>query len=132
MASYNGLVATTIVAGNTAFASGTSTFGVTYAFPAKFFSHGQFATQITGISGTVGVQIIGAVGGATFAIAGRTNVSATGNFPIPMITYVGSSGTFQNVGIPRPSAVVWQGAGLGGTTNQIGITASVFFAGEYN
>lgn len=132
MASYNGLVASTIIAGNTAFAAGTSTFGVTYTVPSKFFSHGQFAAQVTGISGTLGVQILGAVGGATFVIAGRTNVSAVGNFPIPLITYVGTSGTFQNTGIPRPSLVIWQGAGLGGTTNQIGLTASVFLAGEYN
>lgn len=132
MASYNGLVATTVIAGNTAFASGTSTFTIVSSVPAKFFPFGQFATQVTGISGTLGVQILGAVGGATFVIAGRTNVSATGNFPIPLVTYVGTSGAVQNSGIPRPSLVIWQGAGLGGTTNQIGLTASVFFAGEYN
>lgn len=136
MASYNGLIATTALNGSTVSQTmgntGQQTAVIVRAVPAKFFSFGQFAVNVAGISGTVGVQVIGAVGGATYAIAGRTNISASGSFPVPLIAYVGTSGAVQNFGVPRPSLVVWQGAGVGGATNFIGFTASVFFAGEYN
>lgn len=133
MACYNGLVATTNIAGTTGFVGGTSLFTVVAAVPAKFFQAGQFAVNVTGISGNFGVQIFGGVGGATFLIAGRTNISATGGFPVPLVAYVGTSGAVQNFGIPRPTSIAWQGSGLTvGTTNQMGLTASVFLAADYN
>lgn len=128
MASYNGLVAgvtsITLLGGTSQHVA-----PVVAAVPAKFFSSGQFAINVAGISGTIGVQVIGAVGGATFAIAGRTTISASGSFPVPLIKYVGTSGTNEIFGIPRPSAVVFQPTGQTATW---GFTASVFFAGEYN
>ena len=136
MASYNGLVASLTLNGSTVSQTmgntGQQTAAIVASVPAKFFPFGQFAINVAGISGTVGVQVIGAVGGATYAIAGRTNISASGGFPVPLIAYVGTSGAPQNYGIPRPSLVVIQGAGVGGTTNFIGYTASVFLAAEYN
>ena len=136
MASYNGLVSTLTLNGSTVSQTmgntGQLVGAIVASVPSKFFPHGQFAINVAGISGTVGVQILGGVGGATYVIAGRTNISAAGGFPIPLITYVGTSGTFQNIGIPRPYSVVIQGAGVGGTTNFIGFTTSVFLAAEYN
>ena len=135
MANYNGLVAQIALNGSTASQVMGSTavtyVGVTYSVPAKFFSSGQFGLQVIGISGTIGIQIVGAVGGATFVIAGRTSINAAGGFPVPMIAYVGSSGTIPlpSPGIPRPAYVAFQAAGL---TAAIGVTASVFLAAEYN
>jgi hypothetical protein len=132
MANYNGLVASSSLNGSTV--SQTLATGAQQnvppvaAVPNKFFSDGQFAIAVSGISGLIGVQVIGAVGGATYVIAGRTNISAAGGFPIPMVTYIGTSGTPINVGIPRPAYVSFQA----GVTGAIGVTASVFFAGEYN
>ena len=136
MANYNGLVASITLNGSTVSQTmgntGTQIAPPVAAVPAKFFSIGQFAINIAGISGQIGVQVIGAIGGATFAIAGRSNISASGGFPIPLIRYVGTSGTMETIGIPRPSMVVIQGAGVGGSTNFIGFTASVYLAAEYN
>lgn len=128
MANYNGLVAgvTSIV-----LLGGTSQHvaPVVASVPNKFFHSGQFAINVAGISGTIGVQVIGAVGGATYVIAGRTSISASGGFPVPLIKYVGTSGTNEIFGIPRPSAVLFQTTGLTATW---GFTASVFLAAEYN
>ena len=136
MANYNGLVASITLNGSTVSQTmgntGQQTGAIVSTVPNKFFTDGQFAISVRGISGTIGVQVIGAVGGATYAIAGRTNISASGGFPVPLIVYVGTSGTPTNFGIPRPALVVIQGAGVGGTTNFIGFTASVFLAAEYN
>ena len=132
MASYNGLVASSSLNGSTDSqvmqGSSQQNVGCNAAVPSKFFSNGQFAIQVQGISGTVGVQIVGAVGGATFVIAGRTNISGVGGFPVPLVKYVGTSGTFEGFGFPRPSFVSFQG----GSTGTIGLTASVFLAAEYN
>jgi hypothetical protein len=135
MGSYNGLVAQIALNGSTVSqvmgSTGVTYIGVTYSVPAKFFIAGQFGLQVTGISGTIGVQIVGAVGGATYVIAGRTNISATGGYPVPLVVYVGTSGAVTNVdaGIPRPAYVAFGAAGL---TATIGVTASVFLCAEYN
>lgn len=124
MANWNGLVAsltqTRII--------GTSFVTVNTEMPNKFFKHGQFAIRATeGVSGTLFVNVIGAVGGATFVIAGRSNITAVGSFPMPQFLY-GQSGTPTGIGYPRPIGVNFTGTG---TTWGVGITASVFFAGDY-
>jgi hypothetical protein len=133
MANYNGLVAALTLNGSTVSQTlgGASISNVvtSASVPSKFFSHGQFAISVAGISGNIGVQIIGAVGGATYVIAGRTNISASGGFPIPCISYTGTSGTFTNIGIPRPAFVSFQGNTAG---TVVGFTASVFLCAEYN
>jgi hypothetical protein len=133
MATWNGLVCGKTLDGSTLSQLQGST-QVSYvsagaAVPAKFFSHGQFGIQLlNGVSGVFGVQIVGSVGGATYVIAGRTNISAVGGFPVPLIAYVGTSGAPVNYGIPRPAYVAFGGVG---NTTTIGFTANVFFAGRY-
>lgn len=131
MANYNGLICSLVRDGSTVsqtIAGASTVFvGCTNAVPGKFFNFGQFALVCTqGVSGTFSVKIFGGVGGATYLIAQRDGVNAVGSFPIPLINYVGISGTVQNQGIPRPYLVGFS------ATNVIGVTAAVYFAGEYN
>jgi hypothetical protein len=123
MANWNGLVASLAKASLT----GVSSVGVNQAFPSKFFENGQFAALLTGVSGVIAINVIGSVGGATFTVAGRTNISAAGSFPIPLLIY-GFSGNPVNQGIPRPYSVDFASASALGNS----FTASVFFAGAYN
>lgn len=128
MANWNGLVASLTKDGSTVSAtlSGISFSRVNGEMPNKFFPHGQFAVVATqGVSGVFAVNVIGAVGGATFAIAGRTNISAVGSFPVPLTVY-GNSGSQTDTGIPRPYGVQFESA-----KGVVGFTASVYFAGEY-
>lgn len=132
MANYNGLICSLTLNGSTLTQTlGTTEVrfvGCTNAVPGKFFSFGQFALTCTqGVSGTISVKIFGGVGGATYLIAQRDAVTAVGSFPIPLINYVGISGTVQNQGIPRPYTV-----GFSATGNIAGFTANVYFAGDYN
>lgn len=131
MANYNGAVASLTLNGSTVSQTlGTTAIqyvGVTYAFPSKYFSTGQYGLVCTqGVSGTISVKIFGGVGGATYVIAQRDSVTAAGSFPIPLLLY-GNSGNPVNMGVPRPSWV-----GFSATGNIAAFTASVFFAGEYN
>lgn len=127
MASYNGLLASQTTTGDTQ----TLTAGPVTSVPAKFFSSGHFAITCTeGVSGSFGVQILGAIGGATYAIAGRTAISGVGSFPIPLISYVGSSGSVALIGFPRPFAVELTGVSIAGT-RAVGYTASIYVCGEY-
>ena len=77
---------------------GTTTVGLTASLtarmpipatvPAKWFTSGGFAVNVTttGLSGTFGVQVIGSIAGISFPIAGRTAIGA-GSFQITMIIY---------------------------------------------
>jgi hypothetical protein len=132
MANYNGLVASLTLNGSTV----SQTLGTTAvskavivaAVPNKYFSSGQFAVQATqGVSGGFAVVIVGAVGGATYIIAGRTNITAAGGWPVPPVLYVGTSGSIPHLGFPRPSYVSFEGTGT-----IAGFTAGVFLAGEYD
>lgn len=124
MANWNGLVASLAKASLT----GVSFVVTNTEFPSKYFENGQFAVKVgAGHSGTIGINVIGSVGGATFAIAGRTNITAAGSFPVPLYLY-GVSGNPVNQGIPRPAGVQFESAAaLGNSFN-----CSVFFAGAYN
>ena len=131
MANYNGLVSSLTRNGSTASqvlgATAVAYSVVSSSVPHKFFPFGQFAVQTTqGVSGAFFVTVVGAVGGATYPIAGRTAISAVGGFPVPLVAYVGSSGAVQNYGIPRPSYVQWGSAGA-----IVGFTATLFLAAEY-
>lgn len=123
MGTYNGLLATitqpSII--------GVSFFAPVASVPQKFFEHVEFGVAVTGISGKIAVDIIGAVGGATYIVAGRTNISAAGSYPIPLIVY-GQSGNDPSVGSPRPYGVNVTSIG---TTWSVGCTASVYMAGKY-
>ena len=132
MGSYNGLVASKTLDGSTV----SQTLGVTAfayvtaanAVPMKFFPFGQFAVQTkNGVSGTIGVYVVGSVGGATYIIAGRSNITAVGGFPVPLYNYVGLSGSVTNSGIPRPAYVQFANHGAA----VAGFTASVSLAAEY-
>lgn len=128
MANYNGLVASLTKDGSTVSQTltGISSVTVVAAVPNKFFKHGQFGIVCTqGVSGNFSVNIIGAVGGATYIIAGRTSISAVGSYPVPLILY-GNSGTPTNIGIPRPYQVQFQS-----NAAPAGFTASVYLAGDY-
>ena len=101
--------------------------GISASVPNKFFSRGQFAIQTTqGVSGAFFVNIVGAVGGATYIIAGRTAISTVGGFPIPQLLYVGVSGSVTQVGLPRPAYAQFGSAGA-----IVGFTATVFLAADY-
>lgn len=128
MANYNGLLTSQTTTGNTQ----TLTATPVDAVPGKFFSSGYFAiTCVDGVSGVFGVQIIGAIGAATYPIAGRTNISAAGSFPIPLIDYVGVSGSIStNRGFPRPFSVEFVGVSIA-ATRAVGYTATVYVCGEY-
>ena len=134
MATYNGLLASMTLNGSTASQvlanQGVSFAKIADAVPMKYFSFGQFAIRVSGVSGTIGVEVVGAVGGATYVIAGRTNITASGGFPIPLVAYVGTSGTvpLASPGIPRPAYVAF----ANGNTAVAGITASVYLAADYN
>ena len=127
MPSYNGLLTSQTTTGDT----GTLTAEPVASVPAKFFSAGHFAVTCTeGVSGSFGVQILGAVGGATYAIAGRTAIDGVGSFPIPLISYVGGSGSVALLGFPRPYAVEITGVSIA-ATRAVGYTASFYVCGEY-
>lgn len=133
MANYNGLVSSKTLDGSTVSQTlGTTAFTYTQiadAFPMKFFSAGQFAVQTkAGQSGTIGVYVVGAIGGATFLIAGRSGIATVGGWPMGIYNYTGLSGSVAITGIPRPAYVQWANHGAAFA----GFTASVFFAGEYN
>jgi len=128
MANYNGLLASQTTTGDTQ----TLTATPVDAVPGKFFSSGYFAITCTeGVSGAFGVEVIGAIAGATYAIAGRTNIDAVGSFPIPLIDYVGASGSISTmIGFPRPFAVEFVGVSIA-ATRAVGYTATVYVCGEY-
>jgi len=129
MASYNGLIAKLTKGGNqgvTTLLNGVSSMTVDSGVinMPKYFSNGIFAVKtLSGVSGTFGVDIIGAVGDAQIVIAGRTAISAVGSFVVP--SALGGT-TWSGVGFPRPTSVNFSGS------NVAGFTASVWFAGEYN
>ena len=131
MASYNGLVASMIKGSSTggefAVLDGISASNTVDNFPKRFFSHGQFAMTLHGMSGTISVDVVSSIGGASFVITGTTGYATDGNFVLPVQTFVGTSGVaVGNQGVPFPSYVSF-GSGEDGS----GLTASVFFAGEY-
>lgn len=127
---WNGLIASLTKDGSTTsqILTGVSTASVGVEVPNKFFKRGQFAVTLTqGVSGIIGINVVGSVGGATYNIAGRTNISAVGSYPLPYYSYVGTSGTpYINPGIPRPAYVSFESAKA-----VCGFTASVYFAGSY-
>lgn len=127
MASYNGLLTSQTTTGDTQ----TLTAEPVASVPAKFFSAGHFAITTTeGVSGSFGVEIFGAVGGATYVIAGRTAISGVGSFPIPLVSHVGSSGSVALIGFPRPYAVDFTGVSIA-ATRAVGYTATIYVCGEY-
>ena len=132
MGSYNGVVASLTKGGNqgvTTLLTGTSAVTVVDSVPQKWITRGFFAVSCTeGVSGTFSVNVVGAVGGATFLICGRTNISGVGSFPLLNPTWVGNSGsaTTTNQGFPRPVLVNFDSA-----EDVSGFTASVWLAGEY-
>lgn len=128
MAAYNGLLTSKTTTGNTE----TLTAGPVASVPAKFFSSGGFAiTCVDGVSGNFGVEIFGAIGGATYVIAGRTNIDAVGSFPIPLVDYIGASGGVSLIrGFPRPYAVDFTGVSIA-ATRAVGYTATIYVCGEY-
>jgi len=135
MSTFNGVIASLTKAGNagiTTLLSGVSSVTVNSTTPMKYFSGGQFAVIAkNGVSGTFGVEIIGSIGGASFIIAGTTNIGSVGSYPIPFYTYTGvSSGTqLINPGFPRPAYVNF----VSGKSNiDSGFTATVTLCGSYN
>lgn len=134
MANYNGLIASLTKDGSDAdnVLSGTSFVTVVSAVPGKFFPHGQFAIACTeGVSGGFSVDVIGGIGGATFAIATRRNITDPGSFPIPQNLF-GFSGSQVSSGFPRPIGVDFiAGTTAAGTSWPVGFSASVYLAGEY-
>lgn len=126
MSNYNGLLASQTTTGDTQ----SLTAEPVDTVPGKFFSSGQFAITCTeGVSGAFGVEIHGAIGGATFVIAGRTNIDDVGSFPIPLITH-GISGDHAPMGFPRPYSVLITGVSIA-ATRAVGYTASIYMCGEY-
>lgn len=132
MPTYNGLLCSLTkdgAQGVTTFLNGISTVFPVNAVPQKFFNHVELAIALfNGVSGGFTVSVVGAVGGATYIVAERQNLSAVGSFPIPLIVY-GRSGSDPSLGIPRPWGVQFN-APVTGQSN-VGFTASVFIAGEY-
>jgi len=122
MPKFNGLIASltkgSSTGGEHALLTGTSLSPIGAMVPAKHFENAIFAVQTSGISGTYAVLVVGAVGGATFVIAGATGIGANGS------TLLGTS-----VGVaaaPRPAYVAFSSAEAA-----TGFTSSVFMAGEY-
>ena len=133
MGTYTGIVAKLVKGGNqgiTTLLTGVSTVTVTNAnFPIKFFTHGQYAVEVVdGVSGDFGVEVIGAVGGAQFPIAGRSAISAVGGKPLDTLLFTGFSGTAavdSRAGFPMVTSVEFSGIA------SAGFTATVWFTGKY-
>ena len=115
MGSYNGLIAQTTL---------TSFNGISYTnavdtVPSKLFKTAVFSARVsTQVGGTMSINVVGAVGGATFIIAGVTGIRATGNY----IMGITASATYLT---PRPIYVQW----AGGISTLF--SARVFIAGDY-
>ncbi len=122
MSSFNGLISSLIKgsagSGENAVLDGVSTSSIVAGTPAKFMNRALFALELSGISGEISCHIVGAIGGATYVIAGATAIAANGSL------LLGSSVT--SIGCARPKYVEWASA-LDGA----GFTGSVFMAGEY-
>jgi len=121
MATYNGIIGTTTyngttAAGGTLGATASVTLNVSTAVPQKWFKHGLFSLALTqGVSGGIGAQVVGFVGGASFVIAGLTGATTVGS------KIFGTTGgaTF---GFPRPAYIVIQPvAGVAGFTATFGL-----------
>jgi hypothetical protein len=129
MGTFNGHVASHVLDGSTDSQVSGATTAVTVnadvGVPAKAFRHAMLALRCQdGVSGSFGVEVIGAVGGATFIIAGRTAIAAVGNYVLGL-TNNQTWGAIENI-CPRPSKVVFSTA-----VPISGWTASVYLAGEY-
>lgn len=126
MASFSGFVAglskTTL--------TGVSFVSANGEIPGKCFSTGLFAVHVTtGVTNSFSVNVIGAVGGATFRIAGRTNITGVGTYTLPLFSLVGDSGTqiLSQSAVPRPYGVEFASA-----IDACGFdTANVYFTGNY-
>lgn len=124
MANYNGLISSITRDGSTA-SQVIGTTAVVYtqisdAVPGKYFNTGLFGVLTSGVSGAYFVNVVCSVGGATFVAAGITAVNAAGS------RIMGATGS-ASFGIPKPAYVQWGSAGA-----IVGVTASVYFAGDYN
>ena len=127
MPSYNGLLATRTTLGDTQ----SVLINPVAAVPAKFFTSGHLAfTAVGGVSGAIGIEVIGAVGGATFAIAGKSAISGAGSLPMPLYTWTGNSGTANSLGFPRPFGVEIGGVSQA-ATRAVSYSVSVYVCGEY-
>ena len=122
MGSYNGFVSSLIkgssTGGEDAVLDGVSASSIVETIPAKFMNRAIYAATITGISGTISVNVIGSIGAATYVIAGVSGIATNGTHLIGSSTESGGS--------PRPSSIEWA-SGEDGS----GFTGSVFMAGEY-
>ena len=123
---YNGQTYSGVTGGSLA-GDSASYSTVLSAIPSNFFRYAQFMVKPTqGISGIIGCYVVGGVGGATYVIAGRSNITAIGSYPVPLWLY-GHSGTPTNMLVPRPDYVqFWNHA-----ANVACFTATVTMAGEY-
>jgi hypothetical protein len=119
MGSWNGVIASSTQ--NILSGSGAESGPVSAEIPAKLFSSAVFGARVTGFTtgsgGHFGVVLVGAIGGATFVIAGVTAITANGNY------LMGTTADATSL-IPRPSTFLVQGFS-GGATIAIGM------AGEY-
>ena len=120
MGSWNGVIATDtiILLSGT---SGSEVFEVTAAAPAKALTRGIFSANVTSFLGAgggfAGVVVVGAVGGATFVIAGVTGLNANGNY------IMGTTASALNL-MPRPAYCFVDGFSMSAAI-------AVGMAGEY-
>ena len=131
MATFNGyLLGSTTFDGSTATTvtgtTGGETINTVNAVPMKMFKNAVLALQcVDGISGAFGVEVIASVGGATFVIAGKTDIDTVGNYVLGT-TAKGLWLATDNT-IPRPTKAVFETAG-----DIAGWTAYIYLMGEYN
>ena len=120
--SYSGVTGGTLAGDSVCYVNTNATL------PSTYFINGQFVLKtVSAISGTIGVYVVGDIGGATFIIAGRSNISTIGGFPMPMWNYVGLSGSVTNQGVPWAKYVQFHNH----VANVACFTATVHFAGNY-
>jgi hypothetical protein len=122
MATWNGIIGSATRDGSTVsqtlLATATLVVPIGAQVPNKWFKHGLFSCVLAnGVSGGIGIQIVGYIGGASFVIAGTTALTTVGS------KILGTTGgaTF---GFPRPAyAIIQPVAGVAGFTATLGMGA---------
>jgi hypothetical protein len=94
------------------------------------YDKAQFAVLVTGITQTMGINVVGSIGGATRVIAGDTGIAATGSVYLPLhlidgVDPVTGVTVSQHVGVPRPKYVSLESA-----EDASGIDAVVYMAAK--
>jgi hypothetical protein len=122
MSTYNGAVSSLIkgssTGGENAVLDGISTSQVVNAVPRGYYHNAMYGAVISGISGTISIDVVASIAGATYVVAGATGIATNGSFVF---------GTTGGISSPRPAYVSWASAEDGS-----GFTGSVTLACEYN